>query len=41
MNTCKMSTLRVNFLAASLPRIPGYMVFSLYFGLEVYLSTDA
>ena len=35
VNTCKMSTLRVNFLAASLPRIPGHMVFSLYFGLAV------
>ena len=26
VNTCKMFTLRVDFLAASLPRIPGYMV---------------
>ena len=26
VSTCKMSSLRVNFLAASLPRIPGYMV---------------
>ena len=35
VNTCKMSTLRVNFLAASLPRIPSHMVFSLYIGLAV------
>ena len=35
MNTSKLCTLRVNFLAACLPRIPGHMVFSLYFGLAV------
>ena len=35
MNTCKMFTLTVDFLTASLPRIPGHMVFSLYFGLAV------
>ena len=38
VNTCKMSTLRVNFLAASHPRIPSQVVFSLYLGLAV-LST--
>ena len=35
MNTCKMSTLRVNFLAASLPRIPGHMVLCLFFGFAM------
>ena len=30
-----MFTLGVDFLTASLPRIPGRMVFSLYFGLAV------
>ena len=35
VNICKMSTLRVNFLAASLPRIPGYMVLFLFFGFAV------
>ena len=32
MNTCKLSTLRVNFLAASLPRVQGCMVLFLFFG---------
>ena len=35
VDTCKMSTLRVNFLAASLPRIPGYMVLFLFFSFAV------
>ena len=35
MNTCKMFTLGVDFLAASLPRIPSQVVFSLYLGLAV------
>ena len=35
VNTCKMFTLKVDFLSASLPRIPDHMVFSLYFGLAV------
>ena len=34
-NTCKMFTLGVDFLTASLPRIPGHVVFSLFFGLVV------
>ena len=32
VNTCEMFTFRVDFLAASLPRIPSQMVLSLYFG---------
>ena len=35
VNTCKMFTLGVDFLAASLPLIPGYMVLFLYFGLAL------
>ena len=35
VNTCKMFTLRVDFLAASLPRIPGHMVLFLFFGLAM------
>ena len=35
VNTCKMFTLRVDFLAAPLPRIPGYMVLFLFFGFAV------
>ena len=35
VNTCKMSTLGVDFLAASLPRIPGYMVLFLFFSFVV------
>ena len=31
VNTCKMFTLGVDFLTASLPRIPSHVVFSLYF----------
>ena len=35
VNTCKMSTLRVNFLAASLPRIAGHMVLILFSGFAM------
>ena len=35
MNTCKMSTLKVNFLAASLPRIPGFLVLFLFFSFSM------
>ena len=35
MNTCKMFTLRVDILSASLPRIPSQMLLSLYFGLAM------
>ena len=35
VNTCKMFTLGVDFFTASLPRIPGHMVLSLYLGLAV------
>ena len=35
VNTCKMFTMRVNFLAASLPRIPGCMVLYLLFGFAM------
>ena len=35
VNTCKMSTFRVNFPAASPPRIPGQVILSLYFGLAM------
>ena len=35
VTTCSMSTLRVNFLAASLPRIPGYVVLFLFFGFAM------
>ena len=35
MNTCKMFTFRVEFVAASLPRIPSHVVFYVYFGLAV------
>ena len=35
VNTCKMSALRVNSFAASLPRIPGNMVLFLFFGFAV------
>ena len=41
MNTCKMSTLRVNFLAASLARIPGYMVLFLFFGFAMSSTMTA
>ena len=36
-----MSTLRVNFFAASLPRIPGYMVLFLFFGFAVSSTMTA
>ena len=36
-----MSTLRVNFLAASLPRIPGYMVLVLFFGFSMSSTMTA
>ena len=35
VNTCKMSTLSVNFLAASLPRIPSFLVLFLFFGFAM------
>ena len=35
VNTCKMFTLAIDFLTASLPRIPGYMVLFLYLGLAM------
>ena len=35
VNTCNMLTLRVDFLTASLPRIPGLMVIFLFFGLAM------
>ena len=35
VNTCKMFTLRVDFLPASLPRIPGHMVLFLFFGFAM------
>ena len=35
VNTCKMFTLRVDFLTASLPRIPSLMVLILYFGFAM------
>ena len=35
MNTCKMFTLGVDFIAASLLRIPSHVIFSLHFGLAV------
>ena len=35
MNTIVMFTLRVNSFAASLPRIPGYMVLFLFFSFAV------
>ena len=35
VNTCKISTLRVNFLAASLPRIPGFLILFLFFSFAV------
>ena len=35
VNTCKLFTLRVNFLTASLPRIPSQVVLSLYFGFAM------
>ena len=35
VNTFEMFTLRVNFLAASHPRIPSYMVLFLFFGFAV------
>ena len=41
VNTCKMFTLRVNFLAASLPRIPGYMVLFLFFGFAMSSTMTA
>ena len=41
VNTCKMSTLRVNFLAASLPRIPGDMVLFLFFSFTVSSTMTA
>ena len=36
-----MFTLGVNFLAVSLPRIPGHMPFPLYFGLAVSTTMDS
>ena len=36
-----MSILRVNFLAASLPRIPGSLVLFLFFGFAVSSTTTA
>ena len=41
VNTCKMSRLRVNFLAASLPRVPGYMVLFLFFGFAMSSTMTA
>ena len=41
VNTCKMSTLRVNFLAASPPRIPGCVVLFLFFGFAVSSTMTA
>ena len=35
VNTCKMFTLRVNFPAASLPRILGHMVLDVFFGFAM------
>ena len=35
VNTCKMFTLKVDFLSTSLPRIPSQMVLFLYFGLAM------
>ena len=35
VNTCKIFTLGVDFLTASLPRIPSQVVFSLYIGLAM------
>ena len=35
VNTCEMFTLRVNSFAASLPRIPGYMVLFVIFSFTV------
>ena len=35
VNTCKMFTMGVDFLTASLPRIPSHVVLSLYFFLAV------
>ena len=32
VNTCKMSTLGVDFLAASLPRVPSHMMVCLFSG---------
>ena len=41
VNTCQMSSLRVNFLAASLPRIPCYMVLCLFIGLSMSSTMTA
>ena len=41
MNTCKMFTLGVDFLTASLQRIPSHVVLSLYFGLAVSNTMDS
>ena len=41
MNTCKISTLKVNFLAASFPRIPGYIVLFLFFGFAMSSTMTA
>ena len=41
VSTCRMSTLRVNILAASLPRIPGYMVLLLFFGFAMSSTVTA
>ena len=35
VNTCKMFTLRVDVLTASLPRIPSQVVLSLFFGFAM------
>ena len=41
VNTCRMFILRVNFLAASLPRNPGNMVLFLFFGFAVSSAMTA
>ena len=41
VNTCKMFTLRVDFLTASLPRIPSSMVLFLFFGFAMSSTMTA
>ena len=41
VSTCKISTMRVNFLAASLPRIPGYTVLFSFFGFAMSSTMTA
>ena len=41
VNTCKVSTLRVNFLAASLPRIPSFLVLFMFFGFAMSSTMTA